>query len=145
MIFNQKHIWTLKKHKNTWYILDSLRPSPTRRGSSISSCYNIYNNGLIVPRNKTQLQSDNNALKHCIQNECAALPYNINTYMIRKKLLLGDLHDNLERWVFTRLRILAYLFPSTYQSYHQVWRGIPLDFNKWEDIRILSLYFLTLN
>ena len=109
MVFSADHVYTMIRKGTEWYVLDSLSPTPY-----------VYPMERIVTDNSLGMivsLSASTASQVAFQ-----LEKNIATFLNKfsglhsdtvQRILsngrLGDAHDKLENWVFTRLRILAWL------------------------------------
>lgn len=103
MIFRDDHVYSIRKDGGQWYVLDSLSSYPQR--TSLSILEHNRTLGAIVP-----LPEIDRVIWKLTQNIQRALhPFETSERKAVETIVsqgIGDVHDKLENWAFTRLRLL---------------------------------------
>jgi len=109
MVFHPDHVYAMRKHDNTWYMLDSLNPHPYAH--SIDSVISDNRLGMILSLPPGKVVEVAFRLEQNIVNFLNRFPQlhtgTVSTFLDQGTL--GDAGDMFENWSQTRLRMLAWL------------------------------------
>jgi len=121
MIFRDDHVYSIRKDGGQWYVLDSLSPYPQR--TSLSSLEHNRTLGVIVP-----LPEIDRVIWNLTRNIQRALhPFETSERKAVETIVsrgIGDVHDKLEIWAFTRLRLLKKQEEKKINNFHNNFHNI---------------------